>query len=82
MTRSKLPDGVSALLLGIVVAVAGSYADNVLGGAGVVTVLQIVLWTTGGILMLGGAASRVALRSGQRAERARRTGGSLRPTVR
>lgn len=82
MTRIKLPVGASMLLLGIAVAVAGSFGDNVLGGAGIVTALQIVLWTAGGILMLGGAASTVALRSGQRAERARPTGPRLRPTVR
>jgi len=81
MTRIQLPVGASALLLGLVIALAGSFSDNLLGGAALVIVLQILLWTAGGILMLGGAASTIALRSGQRAERARPT-GSLRPTVR
>jgi len=82
MTRTKLPVGASILLLGLVVALAGSLSDNVLGDATLVTVLQVLLWTAGGILILAGAASTIALRSGQRAERPRRRGGSLRPTVR
>lgn len=82
MTRRQLPVGASALLPGLVIALAGSFSDNLLGGAVLVTVLEILLWTVGGILMLGGAASTIALRSGQRAERSRRTGGSLRPTAR
>lgn len=82
MTRTKLPVGASILLLGLVVALAGSLSDNVLGDAALVTVLQVLLWTAGGILMLAGAASTIALRSGQRAERSKRRGGSLRPTVR
>jgi hypothetical protein len=79
MNRAHLPVGGSALLLGLVFALAGSFADNLLGGAAVVVVLQVVLWIAGGILMLAGAASTLALRSGQRAER---SGGGLRPTLR
>jgi len=78
MSRIQLPVGASALLLGLVIALAGSFGDNLLGGAALVTVLQVLLWTVGGILMLGGAASTIALRSGQRAERT----GRLRPAVR
>jgi len=79
---SHLPVGASALLLGLVVALAGSFADNLLGGAAIVVVLQVVLWLAGGILMLAGAASTLMLRAGQRAERPRHGGGGLRPTLR
>ena len=79
---NHLPVGASALLLGSVVALAGSLADNLLGGAAIVVVLQVVLWLAGGILMLAGAASTLMLRSGPRAERTRSGGGGLRPTLR
>ncbi len=80
MNPKQLPAGVSALLLGLAIALAGSFADNLLGGAAVVVVLQLVLWIAGGILVLAGAASILTLRSDRRAERPRRSGGSLRPT--
>ncbi len=70
--------GSTALLIGLVVALAGSFADNALGDAALVTVLQVVLWFAGGVLMLGGVASTVASRAGQGGRRAR----GLRPTVR
>ncbi|MCW3011824.1 MAG: hypothetical protein JWO90_2228 [Solirubrobacterales bacterium] len=83
MTRIQLPVGASALLLGLLVALAGSFTDNLLGGAAVVTVLQVVLWIAGGILMLAGAASTSALRLGGNDRPQRRRGGrDLRPTVR
>ena len=82
MTRLQIPVGASMLLLGLVIALAGSLSDNLLGDATLVTVLQVLLWTAGGILMLAGVASTIALRSGQRAEGSKRRGGSLRPTVR
>lgn len=77
----KLPIGITALLAGLVVALAGSFADNALGDGGLVTVLQLLLWAGGGTLMLAGAASTVALRAGQRGRRARHPRG-LRPTHR
>ena len=79
MNHQQLPAGASALLLGLVIAIAGSFSDNVLGGAAAVVVLQLVLWIAGGILMLAGAASLFTLRSGQRAH-GRRRGGGLRAT--
>lgn len=82
MSRTQLPVGPAALLLGLIIALAGSYSDNVLGDAAGVTVLQVVLWVGGGILMLAGAASAIALRSGQRAGRTTRPAPRLRPTHR
>lgn len=90
MTRSQLPVGASALLSGLLVALAGSFTDDLLGGAAIVTVLQLVLWIAGGILMLAGAWSVASLRlrgadrvqaDRHRAER-RTRGGGLRPTHR
>ncbi len=85
MNRTQLPVGASALLLGLLVALAGSFADDLLGGSALVVVLQVVLWAAGGILMLAGAASTTALRLGghDRTElRARPRGARMRPTVR
>lgn len=62
MNRNGLRAGASALALGILVATLGSFADNLLGDAAVVTVLQLVLWTAGGILVAAGAASMLVLR--------------------
>ena len=80
MTRTHLPVGSSALVLGLLIALAGSFADNLLGDAPVVTVLQLVLWSTGGILVLAGAASSVTMRTSQRAKRVGRPRSGLRPT--
>ena len=77
MNRTHLPVGASALVLGLLIALAGSFADNLLGEAAVVTVLQLVLWAAGGILVLAGAASTVTMSTSQRAEHSR---GGLRPT--
>ncbi len=77
MNRTHLPVGASALVLGLLIALAGSFADNLLGEAAVVTVLQLVLWAAGGILVLAGATSTVTMSTSQRAERSR---GGLRPT--
>lgn len=82
MTRTKLPVGASALLLGLAVALAGSFSDNLLGETVVVTVLQVVLWIAGGILILAGAASVVTSRTGQRAARAAGGTTRLRPSAR
>ena len=79
MNRKQLPAGAAAGILGVVVALAGSFSDALLGGAAVVGVLQLVLWIAGGILILAGAASLLTLRSGQPARGSHR-GGSLRAT--
>jgi hypothetical protein len=83
MNRSQLPVGASALLLGLLVALAGSFSDDLLGTDAIVTVLQLVLWIAGGILMLAGALSVIRLRGSgaDRVERQRRT-RALRPTHR
>lgn len=77
MSKIKLPVGPPMLLLGLVVGLLGSLADNALGGAGAVTALQVVLWIAGGLMILTGAASSVTMRAGQKARRA-----PLRPTTR
>ncbi len=59
MSFTSLPVGATGLL----VALAGSYADNLLGDGVLVTVLQVVLWLLGGLLMLAGAASTAMLRA-------------------
>jgi hypothetical protein len=41
----------TTLLLGLVVGLLGSLADNALGGGGAVTALQVVLWVAGAILV-------------------------------
>ena len=81
MSRSQqLSVGASTLLLGLLIALAGSLTDDVLGDAAIVMVLQVVLWVAGGILMLAGATSVAPLRLGgaDRTERRR----ALRPTHR
>lgn len=74
--RSPLPIGSALVLLGLLVGLAGSFVDNLLGASGFVTALQVLLWLGGGTIVLAGAASTVALRTGQRAE----AGRSMRPT--
>lgn len=71
MLAAKLPVGFSLLMLGLVVALSGSLLDNLLGGGVLVAALQVVLWVTGGLMALAGAASAVTLRTGQRAGRRR-----------
>ena len=81
MNRSQLRLGASVVLLGLLVALAGSLTDNLLGDAAVVTVLQVVLWIAGGILMLAGAISTVRPRRAADRTR-RRPRGRLRATHR
>ncbi len=70
------------LLVGLMVSLAGSFADNVLGGGVIVAVLQVVLWSAGGVLLLAGAASSCALGAGHRAERGhQRADAGLHPTA-
>ncbi|MBA2349185.1 MAG: hypothetical protein H0V81_12905 [Solirubrobacterales bacterium] len=64
---SKLPVGTALLFAGLLIALFGSFADNVLGGGGLVLALQLLLWVTGGVIVLAGATSTVTLRTGQRA---------------
>lgn len=79
MARSQLPVGMSALVLGLVIGLAGSFADNLLGEAPVVMVLRIVLWTAGGILVLAGVASTITMGVSERSGRSERARGGLRP---
>ncbi len=71
MVAAKLPVGFTLLVLGLAVGLAGSLVDNLVGGGLLVTLLQVVLWSAGGVMALAGAASAVTLRTGQRAGRAR-----------
>ncbi len=65
--RATFPVGPALILLGLLIGLAGSFADNLLGDGALVTVFQVLLWLASGTIVLAGAASRVALRTGQRA---------------
>jgi hypothetical protein len=84
MISAQRPVAATVLLLGVLVTIAGSFADDLLGSTATVTLLQTALWIAGGILMLAGATSVATLRLGgkDRVAAQRRTQNRLRATTR
>ena len=71
-THRQLPSGASALLLGLVVGLLGSFSDDVLGAGTAASVVQIALWVVSAALILSGAFGLV--RAGEPAHRGRPVG--------
>ncbi len=81
-SRRTRPTASLALAFGMLIGLAGSYADNLLGDGLVVTAAQVYLWAVGGLLLLTGVATSFTLGAGLRAERAHERRDPVRATAR